>query len=222
MVSESTEMYLITVYRLTTRQSQTTVRELADHLGVALSSTSEKVRTLTEQGYLDHAWREGISLTDLGWRIALQVLRKNRLAATFLIRLLDYSLEEALDESCDLEHAISSRLTLRLERFLGNPTVDPYGQPIPTSDGSMETQAFPYLINVPVGSTVKICRLDTMNGERLAYLQSLGILPGVIITVQEVAPFEGPLMIALGKKSFPLSRSLAADIGVLLEQEEEQ
>lgn len=82
MLSESTEMYLITVYRLTTRQTETTIREVADRLGVALSSASEKVRVLTEQGYLTHAWREGVSLTDMGQRIAMRVLRKNRLATT--------------------------------------------------------------------------------------------------------------------------------------------
>lgn len=81
MPSESTEMYLVAVYRLTTRQTETTIREIADQLGVGLSSASEKVCTLTEQGYLAPAWREGVSLTGMGQHIAMQVLQKNRLGS---------------------------------------------------------------------------------------------------------------------------------------------
>lgn len=214
MLSESTEMYLITVYRLTTRQTETTIREVADRLGVALSSASEKVRVLTEQGYLAHAWREGVSLTDMGQRIAMQVLRKNRLATTFLVRMMGYRLDEALEDACELEHAISNRLAERLAELLVHPSVDPYGHPIPASDGTISHLPVPYLLDVPAGQTATVCRLDALEPDRLGYLQAIGLLPGTTVTVTEVVPFEGPLMVAIGTQTIALSRTIAAEVGV--------
>lgn len=214
-------MYLVTVYRLTTRQSETTIREISDQLGVALSSASEKVRILTEQEYLVHPWREGVSLTEKGERVAMQVLRKNRLAITFLVRMMGYSLDESLEDACDLEHAISNRFVERLAILLGNPSFDPFGQPIPASDGTIEQLSVSHLIDVPAGCTVIVCRLETLETERLRYLQTIGMLPGTQITVTELMPFEGPLMIMLKEQTIALARTLAAEVGVLTEQKED-
>ncbi len=216
MLSESTEMYLVTVYRLTTRQSETTIREIADQLGVALSSASEKVRVLTDQGYLAHPWREGVTLTETGRQVAMQVLRKNRLAATLLIRMMDYQMGEAFEDACLLEHAISDRLADRLEVLLDYPIVDPYGQPIPRSDGTIEHKSAVCLIDAPPGCTATVCRLDALEPERLSYLQTVGLLPGAQITVMEILPFDGPLIVTIGKQTVALSRKLAADVGVLI------
>jgi DtxR family transcriptional regulator, Mn-dependent transcriptional regulator len=216
MLSESTEMYLITVYRLTTRQAETTIRELADQLGVALSSASEKVRLLTEQGYLEHPWREGVSLTESGQRIAMHVLRKNRLAITFLVQVMGYPLDEALEDACDLEHAMSERMVERLDALLGHPSVDACGLPIPASDGTIAHRPVPHLLDVPAGSAATVCRLEALEPERLKYLQSIGVRPGVEVMVTDIMPFEGPLMIAIGESTIAMGRSLAADVGVLI------
>lgn len=221
MLSESTEMYLVAVYRLTRHQPETTIRAIADQLGVAMSSTSEKVRTLTEQGYLMHAWREGVSLTERGHRIALQVLRKNRLACTFLVQALGYPLDEALEDACHLEHAISSRLAERLAVFLDNPAVDPFGQPIPDNNGNIDPSPVVSLLTVPVGQTVTVRRLETYDRERVRYLQTIGLLPGTTMVVAEVVPFEGPLMVQLEHETVAVARLIATDVSVVLQHEDE-
>jgi DtxR family Mn-dependent transcriptional regulator len=214
-------MYLVTVYRLTCQQSETTIRQIADQLGVAVSSTSEKVRTLTEQGFLSHPWREGVSLTDAGTQIAQQVLRKNRLASTFLVRTLGYRLDEAFADACHLEHALTDRLAARLAVFLGNPAVDPFGQPIPTDDGSSAPTPVTSLLDVPGGQTVLVARLETLDAERLGYLERIGLLPGSTVTVVEIVPFDGPLLVMIGTQTVALARSLAAEVGVMMKQTEE-
>lgn len=222
MTSESTEMYLITVLRLTIRQPETTIRAIAEQLGVVVSSASEKVRTLTEQGYLVHPWREGVSLTAKGRGIARQVLRKNRLASTFLVQTLGYRLDEALEDACHLEHALTERLAERLAAFLGNPVVDPFGQPIPADDGTLTAAPVVSLLDAPAGRQVTVCRLETLEPQRLGYLQTIGLLPGAAVTVVEVVPFEGPLLVDTGRQTVALARPLAAEIGVVFEHEEER
>jgi DtxR family Mn-dependent transcriptional regulator len=221
MPSESTEMYLVTVYRLTRQQAETTIRQIADQLGVAVSSTSEKVRTLTEQGYLLHPWREGVSLTEEGTQIALHVLYKNRLASTFLVRTLGYRLDEAFEDACYLEHAITDRMAERLAAFLGHPAVDPFGQPLLAHGGTSEQAPFVSLLDAPVGQTVLVDRLETLEAERLGYLHTIGLLPGTLVTVAEMVPFEGPLLVGIGGQTVALARPLAAEVGVVIEHTKE-
>jgi DtxR family Mn-dependent transcriptional regulator len=221
MPSESTEMYLVTVYRLTRQQPETTIRQIADQLGVAVSSTSEKVRTLTEQGYLLHPWREGVSLTAEGTQVALHVLYKNRLASTFLVRTLGYQLDEAFADACHLEHALTDRLAERLAAFLDYPTIDPFGQPILANDGTSEQAPFVSLLDAPIGQTVLVDRLETLEAERLRYLHHIGLLPGTSVTIGEMVPFEGPLMVTIDDQTVALARSLAAEVGVVIEHTKE-
>jgi DtxR family Mn-dependent transcriptional regulator len=46
----------------------------------------------------------------------------------------------------------------------------------------------------------------------LRYLDSLGIRPGVVVTLGERAPFEGPLTVRVGQAQHQIGRALAARI----------
>jgi DtxR family Mn-dependent transcriptional regulator len=61
-------------------------------------------------------------------------LRHHRLIETFLYEVLDYPLEEVHEEAERLEHFISERFEERIAAKLGNPTINPHGQYIPTLD----------------------------------------------------------------------------------------
>jgi DtxR family Mn-dependent transcriptional regulator len=109
----------------------------------------------------------------------------------------------------------------RLAVFLGHPAVDPFGQPIPTNGGTIAQVPIASLLDVTVGQTVWVARLDMMDAERLAYMHTIRLLPGTAVTVAEVVPFEGPVMVTVGAQTVALARSLAAEIGVVIEHTEE-
>jgi Fe2+ transport system protein FeoA len=77
------------------------------------------------------------------------------------------------------------------------------------------------LLDVPVGQTVVVARLETLEAERLGYLHSIGLLPGTAVTITEIVPFEGPLMLTQGTQTIALARHLAAEVGVMIEHTEE-
>ena len=212
--SESTEMYLITVYRLTRKAPTATTKDIADMLEVSPPSVSERIKRLAEQGYLNHAWREGTSLTEAVERIAVNVLRKHRLIETFLVEMAGYALDEIHDEACTIEHAISDRLADRLDILLDHPNVDPHGHPIPTKDGIVVAVTYHPLADVEPGSPVVIRQVSDWDRDQLSYLQSLGLLPGVEVEVLEHAPFDGPLTLKLGDKVIALAQDIAQTIGV--------
>lgn len=214
MSIESTEMYLLTVYRLTLKVSCTSVSDIAAMLDISLSSVSEKVKHLAEQGYLIHEWREGVLLTDMGHHIAIKMLRKRRLIETFLVEMADYHIDEVHEEACRLEHVISDRLADRIEEFLKYPRVDPHGHPIPTRNGNIIILNYQSLANVSPTRVVVIQRLDNMDEKRLRYLRELGLVPGTRVLVLEAPPFDGPLTLKVGGKTIAVARAIAHYIGV--------
>lgn len=216
MLSESTEMYLITVYRLTDERPFASIAEVANMLGIKHSSTSEKVKRLAEQGYLVHDPREGVALTDEGRRIAVNVLRKHRLIKTFMVNMAGYSIDEVYAEACRLEHAITDRFADSLEKLLGYPEVDPHGYPIPTRDGSVAVLTYATLNDFSPGETVVVRRIEALNQEKLSYLRELGLIPGTEVTILSIAPFDGPLMLRVANRpeAVPIAPSLAQEVEV--------
>lgn len=213
-LSESTEMYLVTVYRLTRQIAYTSTSDIATTLGVSLPSVSEKIKRLTSDGYVEHQWRQGVALTAAGTRIALSVLRKHRLIATFLVQHVGYTLDEVYADACRLEHAISDRLADRLEEMLGFPAVDPHGEPIPARDGTIAPLHFRALTTVTAGSTAVIRHVSILDQERLRYVYGLGLVPGATLRVLALAPFDGPITLEIAEQTVALDRLLAEDIGV--------
>ena len=215
MITESTEMYLITVYRLTRDRPYASNSDVATMLGISLSSASEKIKRLALDGFLNHEVHEGISLTEKGEHIALSVVRKHRLIETFMVKMAGYTIDEVHDEACRLEHAISDRLADQLEIMLGYPKVDPHGHPIPSKDGTITETAHDLLVDIPVGETVTVCRVEDLDPQRLKYVRELGLVPGTEIFVSEVAPFEGPMILTVGGETVAVARNVASEIGVM-------
>jgi DtxR family Mn-dependent transcriptional regulator len=214
MHSESTEMYLITVYRLTRLSPRASTKDMATLLQISQPSVSEQLKRLTQQGYLSYQWREGATLTKRGERIAINVLRKHRLLETFLAQMAGYDLDEVHVEACDMEHAISDRFADRLEIMLGCPTVDPHGHAIPNKNGDITEFEYSPLADVSPGQIVIIRQVSDWEPRELQYLCRLGLIPGTEIKVSTVAPFDGPLTLEVSGQNVAIAREIARKIGV--------
>ena len=219
MLSESSEMYLQAVYRLTEKERGVSISAIARVLGHSLSTVSERVSRLAAAGYLSHEWREGVSLTERGHRAACRTLRKRRLIETFLFQLADYGIHELYEEACRLEHLISDRFADALDRILGFPLHDPHGHPIPTQDGMIRTEPREALSETREGNPVRIAQLRTNNPDILSYAFLLGLVPGRICTVIEKAPLQGPVTVEIGSGRVAISLAIASIIDVHADKE---
>ena len=85
-------------------------------------------------GLVDHVPYKGVELTDDGERVALEVIRHHRLLELYLAESLDVPWDRVHAEAEVLEHVLSEELEELIAAKLGNPTVDPHGDPIPTAD----------------------------------------------------------------------------------------
>jgi DtxR family transcriptional regulator, Mn-dependent transcriptional regulator len=208
-LTRSVEDYLKAIYRLSPEGRPASTSEIAHLLQLSPPSVSGMVKRLSELGLLEHVPYKGVQLTDSGRRAALRMVRRHRLIEAYLVHFLGYSWDAVHPEAERLEHAVSETLVERMAAALGHPAVDPHGDPIPEADGSIREPASTPLSDLEVGRTVEIVRVDEREPERLRYLASLGLTPGVVITLQDRQPFGGPVTVESSGERHVLGQELA-------------
>ncbi len=209
-LTRSGEDYLKSIYRLTTGGEAAATTALAEVLDLAPASVSGMIRRLSEQGLVEHVPYHGVRLTAHGRRIALRMLRRHRLIESYLVARLGYTWDTVHDEAERLEHAVSDQLVERIAHALGHPTADPHGDPIPDSDGAIAEFVHVPLVDVAIGETVVIRRVDSADEGRLRYLASAGLVPGTPIRVTDRQPFNGPLSLDVRGRDRIVGHELAA------------
>jgi DtxR family Mn-dependent transcriptional regulator len=199
MPTFTVENYVKAIYQLSSSDSASSVAtgELAKQLGISAGSVSGMVKTLAESGLVVHKQYEGVRLTEAGERLALRVIRRHRLIEAFLVRTLGLNWDEIHEEAENLEHAVSDSLIERIDLYLGRPTRDPHGDPIPNSDGSMEAVACRALSDCPAGKRFRVERVIDQAGEFLRFLDGVGLRIGVEGRVVEHRRMAGTALVKL-------------------------
>ena len=197
-VTQAMEDYLKAAYRLEQDGGAVTTLRLAEELGLSGPSVTNMVKRLDDLKLVVHAPYHGIELTAAGRSIALEVIRHHRLLELYLATALGYDLEEVHQEAERLEHHVSEELEARMERVLDFPQFDPHGDPIPTRSGSLPVIEDFALSDLEPGITGRISRVSDRDATKLRFLSSLGLKPGVELTVRGHLPFEGPVSITVG------------------------
>jgi DtxR family Mn-dependent transcriptional regulator len=208
-LTRSVEDYLKAIYRLSPQGRAASTSEIAQRLDLSPASVSGMVKRLSEQGLLEHVPYKGVQLTGEGRRAALRMLRRHRLIEAFLVAYLGYTWDTVHDEAERLEHAVSDTLVDRMAAVLGHPAVDPHGDPIPTSEGDILELASTPLSEVPAGAAVEVRQVEESQPDRLRYIASIGLRPGVHVTVVDRQPFEGPITIAVDGRTHVVGHQLA-------------
>jgi DtxR family Mn-dependent transcriptional regulator len=207
-LTRSVEDYLKAIYQLSPEGRPASTSEIAHLLALSPPSVTGMVKRLSEHGLLDHIPYRGVQLTDEGRLAALRMVRRHRLIEAYLVEFLGYSWDTVHEEAERLEHAVSDTMVERMAGALGNPSVDPHGDPIPAADGSIQELACTALSDVPVGETVEISRVHESVPERLRYIASLGLKPGVHVTVVDRQPFDELVTIEVGAERQVIGREL--------------
>lgn len=200
MASQALEDYLKIIYKLEDSSPedkgvQTSV--IAERLSISQASVSNMIKKLADKKYISYAPYYGVSLTDSGRKIALNMIRKHRILEQYLVERLNYSWDEVDEEAEVLEHAISDTLANRMWDDLGQPTHDPHGSPIPSIDGELIKQDLIPLIDVLLEQSVQVKRIKNRSPEELRYLANIGLTTGVFLKIKNMAPLNGPLLVEI-------------------------
>lgn len=210
-LSTSTQDYLKAVWSLQEwSDSPVTASVIAGRVGLKLSSVSDAVRRLTEQGLLEHTPYGSVELTPAGRAHAVEMVRRHRLLETFLVRMLGYDWDQVHDEAEHLEHAVSDLMIDRIDELLGHPTRDPHGDPIPSADGTIHRpDAVPLAGTVP-GTTVRVERISDSDAALLQYFAEQGVVMDAELEVLPSEPYSGAVVVRVAGRANPISLGSAA------------
>lgn len=219
ILSASIEDYLKSIYELELAGEGERVgtSALAEKLDVSNASVTGMLRKLYEMEprLVDYERYQGVKLTEPGRKIALEVLRHHRLIEAYLMEALGYSWDEVHDEAELLEHVISDELEERIAEYLGHPTVDPHGDPIPDREGNLQSLDERQLTQLEAGERGTVTRVSD-NPELLRYLDELSFGLQSDVEVVKRAPFEGPIHVRVAESEsvHALSRQVTDQVFV--------
>jgi DtxR family Mn-dependent transcriptional regulator len=221
MPSSTVENYLKQIYleqQTGGHRQLVPMGRLASAMAVTPGTATSMIKTLSEANLVDYEPRSGVRLTHAGEQLALHVLRRHRLVELFLVKVLALDWSEVHEEAEHLEHAISDKVLERIDHFLGRPSVDPHGDPIPTSKGKLAAPKLENLADVEPGRPVKIARISDQEAAFLQFLHRTGLTPGVSITVQSKDPNADSVVLKTNPKSAPVILGTAAASKIWVEE----
>ena len=209
----SEENYLKGIYHLTVvSNSEVSTNAIAEMMDTKASSVTDMLKKLAEKDLVNYIKYRGVSLTEGGKLAAKMIVRKHRLWEVFLVEKLDFSWDEVHEIAEQLEHIKSEKLINKLDNFLGNPTEDPHGDPIPNAKGQVlkiEKQLLSELAENQKGICVGV--KDT-SSEFLKYLDKQEIALGSEIEIIEKESFDSSFRIRVGIKEITVSNKIASNL----------
>jgi len=213
--NEGAENYAKAIYELQGRGEKAVgTSAVAERLGVTSASASGMLRRLADEGVVEYAPYHGVRLTEKGERIALEVIRHHRLIELFLAEVLGMPWDRVHAEAEVLEHHISEELEELIAAKLGQPALDPHGDPIPDRDLAIGDDESIPLEDLAIGESGTFVRVSDSDASMLRYLADHEIQPGAAIDVKGREPFGGPMMVEIRGRSHSLGHELARSMRV--------
>ena len=192
-LSPQMQDYLKTIYLLAGQPGGASTTAISQALGVRPASVTGMLKKLAELRLVRHIPYQGARLTRRGERIALEVVRHHRLLEVFLVETMGYTWDEVHAEADRLEHAISEDFEDRLSARLGDPKIDPHGDPIPAKDGTLPASRPLRLSHLAIGQTARVSRVQDGDPALLRHAAELGLIPSAHVEMLETDPFGGSL-----------------------------
>jgi DtxR family transcriptional regulator, Mn-dependent transcriptional regulator len=214
MLSFTEENYLKAIYRLSEDGSKAVLtNEIAESLSTKAASVTDMVKRLSLKNMIGYEKYYGVTITKLGKTEALMVIRKHRLWETFLVEKLNFSWDEVHDVAEQLEHIQSNLLIEKLDEFLGFPTADPHGHPIPDKNGKVQVVRQILLSESPLNKKCYVRSVKDGTPSFLQYLSKIGVYIGAGIVILDKVEFDGSLEILIdGKKKVFISRDASINL----------
>ena len=218
MHSFTEENYLKAIYHLSDQSnSGVSTNAIAEVTNTKAASVTDMLKKLADKKLINYIKYQGVTLTEIGLKAALNIIRKHRLWEVFLVEKLGFKWDEVHDIAEELEHINSAVLIERLNDFLGNPSSDPHGDPIPDRTGNFLHKKLVKVSEMKQGQAGTISGVNEHSSVFLKHLEKLGLTLGTKIIIAELVEFDGSISLAVDeKKEITISREVAKNILVIL------
>ncbi len=213
MFSQSEENYLKAMYHLEAiSENGISTNAIANKLATKASSVTDMVKKLADKNVLIYKRYQGVTLTNLGRKSAIEIIRKHRLWEVFLVDKLNFSWDEVHDVAEQLEHIKSPKLVDELDAFLQFPKHDPHGDVIPDKNGNLHPTKKQLLSSLTVNEIGICVGVKDSSSEFLQFLDKQEIALGDKITILEKEPFDDSFFIKIKNRKLSISYKIANNL----------
>lgn len=215
-LSKSERETLKAIYRLTARadgDGDAHTGDVAEALGVSPGTVTATIKRLADRKLADHKPYRGVVLTTPGRRAAVGAIRRHRIVERFLADMLGYPWNEADRLASGFEHDMPQEVEDRLYLALHRPATCPHGFPIPEPEVG-EIPELPQLYDLEPGDTAVVAVPGATDPEVVAFLDTLGLRPGVRVEVREKHPFDGPVVLCVDGRDRTVGEKVARQVYV--------
>ncbi len=216
-LSFTEENYLKTIFHLNYHVDENvSTNAISEALNTKAASVTDMLKKLAEKELINYEKYQGVTLTEIGQKNAVTIVRKHRLWEVFLVDKLNFKWDEVHDIAEELEHINSETLINRLEAFLDFPKRDPHGDPIPDKDGVIKSQELIPVSKLKVGDLGVISGVREHSTEFLKYLEKTGLILGKTLSVTEIIKFDSSVMVKIKNNQQMISREVAKNLLIAL------
>ncbi len=218
MHTQSEENYLKAICLLQgDTDTMISTNRLAEKTQTKASSVSDMLKRLAAKQLINYTKYQGVKLTKNGKEIAYNIIRKHRLWETFLVEKLHFSWNEVHEVAEELEHIKSDLLINRLDAFLGNPSHDPHGSPIPNKDGEIAKTERNVLASIKIGVPVIFSGIKDSSLEFLNYLDKNKLALGDTIEILSIENFDLSMWVKTTNKELLITKEVAHKIDTIIQ-----
>ena len=193
------EDYLAIIYILERDGEEIIPAHLAKSLEVAPPTVTITLKRMERDGWIRNDHKSGIALTTAGTEAAGSVIRRHMLTEWMLARMLHVPWSQLHSEADEIEHTISNEIEAQMRANLDDPRQCPHGNPLPGYEHIAAN--WQQLTTIQPGDTVTIKRIHETaedNRELLQFLESNKLMPGSVVEVREVLPFNQTMSLLVG------------------------
>ena len=214
-VTISEENYIKVIYHLSLVSPKgVNTNAIAGMLKTKASSVTDMLKKLSDKALVSYQKYQGVTLTDQGILCAKMIVRNHRLWEVFLVEKLDFSWDEVHEIAEELEHIKSKKLINKLDAFLGFPSFDPHGDPIPNEKGEMVKFDKLLLSDALLNKEYLCVGVKNSSVAFLQYLDKQKIALGSRILIKEKESFDDSLCVEIDSIVLTLSQKIANNLYV--------
>ena len=215
MLSYTEENHLKAIFHLSIAEEiGVSTNAIAQNLKTKAPSVTDMLKKLCDKDLVTYKKYQGAALTELGRKTALNIIRKHRLWEVFLVEKLNFNWSEVHEVAEQLEHIKSKKLTIELDKFLGYPTKDPHGDPIPNTAGFIKYTTKLLLSDLQIGDKGTFVGVKDSSSAFLKFLDKRKIALGSSIEILHIEDFDDSLHIRMAETNLTISMKSANNIYV--------
>lgn len=215
-MSLATEKFVKAIFHFEQNEGfDTRPGSIAKSLGVSNAAATDMARKLADKKLVYYEKYQALKLTPDGKRLALKVIRKHRLWESFLHKTFEMDLHEIHREAELLEYQTSDFMAEKISQYLGNPSSDPHGDPIPNINGEWEEEdGLQPLSESLAGNDYRISRLFSSDKEFFEFCHQHNLHIGSILKVEKQYVNSKMTEITIGQVRLVLNEDFAKIIFV--------